>query len=340
MKKRNKHLLWSVSLFLVLFFGLQRLLVPKYITSAPEGRLIGEYYTTSGTHQVLFIGDCEVYENYSPITFWENCGITSYIRGGPQQLLWQSYYILEDTLRYETPEVVVLNVMAMKYDTPQSEPYNRLNLEGLAWSSSKWNGIMASMTEEEHIITYILPFFRYHERILELSLEDFTSFFQTPTLSHNGYVMHTGVKPVTVVPTGDFLATTEYSEISYEYLDKITQLCKKNGISLVLVKAPSIYPYFYEEWDRQMEDYSREHNLMYLNFLHYVDEIGIDYEEDTYDGGLHLNVYGAEKLSAYLAPILQEQFALEDLRTEGEISSLWEEKVKAYVLEKKVGGEQ
>ena len=80
---------------------LQRLFMLKHVAATAEGSLIEEYYKEKGNHDVVFIGDCEVYENFSPITLWEKYGITSYIRGSAQQLIWQSYYLLEETLKYE-----------------------------------------------------------------------------------------------------------------------------------------------------------------------------------------------------------------------------------------------
>ena len=46
-------------------FLLQRLLVPKYVSDVVEGGLIAEYYGEEKDHDVVFIGDCEVYENFS-----------------------------------------------------------------------------------------------------------------------------------------------------------------------------------------------------------------------------------------------------------------------------------
>ena len=37
-----------------------------------------------------------------------------------------------------------------------------------------------------------------------------------------------------------------------------------------------------------------------------ADEIGIDYNTDTYDAGLHLNLSGAEKLSKYFGKYLTD----------------------------------
>ena len=76
---------------------LQALTMPKYMTTSREGALVGEYYREDGEHDVVFIGDCEVYESFTPPTLWEEYGITSYIRGSAQQLAWQSYYLLEES---------------------------------------------------------------------------------------------------------------------------------------------------------------------------------------------------------------------------------------------------
>ena len=151
---------------------LQRLLIPKYVSNVVEGSLIAEYYKEEKDHDVIFIGDCEVYENFSPKVLWEDYGINSYIRGSAQQLIWQSYYLLEDTLRYEKPKVVIFNVLSLKYDEPQSEAYNRMSLEGMKWSMSKVRSIKASMTEEENFWDYVFPILRYHSRWSELGKED------------------------------------------------------------------------------------------------------------------------------------------------------------------------
>ena len=135
----------SVVIVIALLAALQRLVVPKYVDDVVEGGFTSEYYHEKNPHEVLMVGDCELYENFSPITMWENYGITSYIRGSAQQLTWQSYYLLEDMLKYEKPDVVVFNVLELKYNEPQREEYNRMTLDGMKWSMSKVHAIQASM---------------------------------------------------------------------------------------------------------------------------------------------------------------------------------------------------
>lgn len=332
-KKSMVRAVCSVTFVIVTLFLLQRLLMPKYASDVVEGNLIAEYYEEEKNHDVIFIGDCEVYENFSPKVLWEDYGINSYIRGSAQQLIWQSYYLLEDTLRYEKPKVVIFNVLALKYDDPQKEAYNRMSLEGMRWSVSKVKSILASMTEEEHFLDYVFPILRYHSRWSELDAEDVEYMFHRKPVSHNGYYMRVDVKPAENVPEGRILADYQFGENACRYLDKMTELCRENDIQLVLVKAPSLYPYWYDEWEEQVEVYAAEHDLLYINFLELAEETGLDFSQDTYDGGLHLNLTGAEKITKYLGKVLAEECALPDRRGEAELSEVWEEKISAYEQE-------
>ena len=138
-----------------------------------EGHLLCGYYDTTDPHDVIFIGDCEVYEGFVPATLFEEYGITSFVRGSSQQTVWQSYHILEETLKRETPKAVVFNVLALHYGKTPSESISRMSLEDMEWSKQKIDAIRASMTEEESFLSYFLPILRYHSRWSELDLDDF-----------------------------------------------------------------------------------------------------------------------------------------------------------------------
>lgn len=318
----------------VTLFLLQRLLLPKYVTGIVEGALIAEYYNDEPDHNVLFVGDCEVYENFTPALLWEEYGINSYIRGSAQQLIWQSYYLLEDALRYEKPDAVIFNILSLKYNEPQSEAYNRMSIEGMRWSKSKIGCIRASMMEDEHFMDYVFPLLRYHSRWSELNSDDVKYMFDTEQISHNGYYMRVDVRPAENVPKGRPLADYRFGDNAYSYLDKMRELCEREGIELILIKAPSLYPYWYDEWEEQIEEYADRYGLRYINFLELTEETGVDFTTDTYDGGLHMNLSGAEKITRYLGEVLSTEYGIPDRRNEAELSARWEEKLKAYEAEK------
>ncbi|GHV04814.1 hypothetical protein FACS1894217_00660 [Clostridia bacterium] len=316
--------------FIVAALAVQQLLMPKYMSSVYDGALIAEYYGEPKNHEVVFVGDCEVYENFSPVTLFDEFGVTSYIRGGPQQLIWQSYYLLEDTLRYETPKAVVFNVLSMQYGQPQNEAYNRLNLDGMALSASKLKAVNVSMTEGEDALSYFVPILRYHERWAELTSDDLRYFFSRDMVGHNGYYMRNDVKPVTIIPDGPKLADYSFAEQCWQYLDKMRDLCAERGVELILIKAPTIWPHWYDQWETQIEDYAERNALLYINFLEQTDAAGLDFNTDTYDAGLHLNLSGAEKLTRYFGKQLTERVDLTDLRNDPAVKDEWAKKREAY----------
>ncbi len=337
--KRANHLktvlsVTAVIAVLLLLLTLATLLLqPKYMTDLVEGSMISQYYREAGGHDVIFVGDCEVYANFTPMEMYRQAGITAYVRGSSQQLIWQSYYILEETFQYEIPQVVVLNVNAMRYDEPVSEAYNRLTIDKMRWSSAKVGIILASMTEEESFLSYVFPILRYHSRFDELTAEDFTYLFQVKDNTWNGHLMNKEINPVGTLPTKRILSSYDFGDICWEYLDKILQLCQDNGVELVLIKAPSLYPYWYDEYDAQIEQYAADNGLDFYNFLDVTEEIGIDYTQDTYDAGLHLNLTGATKLSTYFAEILSQEYGLADHRDDPEIAPEYDEKLRLYDIE-------
>ena len=292
--------------------------------------MIAEYYEEEKNHEVIFIGDCEVYANFSPMVMYEEEGITAYIRGTSQQLVWQSYGILKETLEYEIPKVVVFNVNSLRYDKPVSEAYNRLTLDKMKWSKEKVEIITESMMEEETFISYVFPILRYHSRFSELTSEDFEYLFKEIKNTHNGFLINKNVKPAGSLPAKKPLAEYQFADICYEYLNKMNELCKDNNIKLVLIKAPSLYPYWYNEYNEQMIEYARNNDIEFYNLKDVADEIGIDYQTDTYDAGLHLNLDGATKLSTYFSKLLKENYDLTDYRQDEGIDKVYQQKLELY----------
>ena len=171
---------------------------------------------------------------------------------------------------------------------------------------------------------------RYHDRWSQLSADDFRYWFEKDQVTDNGYLMQVGINPLEYDHMEKPLVDYTLADTCYEYLDKMRELCEAHGTELVLIKAPALSPIWWDEWDAQLEAYAAEHDLRYINFLDYQEEMGIDWTTDTYDTGLHLNVYGAEKASSYFGKILTEEFGLTDQRKEPEVAEKWAEKVETY----------
>ncbi|MDO4266623.1 MAG: SGNH/GDSL hydrolase family protein [Eubacteriales bacterium] len=322
-------------LVILLLACLQQLLKPKYTGSVLEGCFTEEYYREPYPHELLILGNCDSYENISPVTLWNEYGITSYIRGNSNQLIPQSYYLLKDALKDETPKAVLLNVQAMTVEGQTTEEYNRMVFDGMRWSGDKLAAIRATAMEDEHLLEYVFPLLRYHSRWQELSGDDLRyAFSEVPSRSFNGYYLRADVRPYTEFPAERRRPDYTFPEINTEYLDRIRELCEENGIRLILMKAPALYPEWPEPYEDQIASYAKAHGLTYYNTLALSDEIGLDMSEDTYDEGLHLNVYGAEKVARWLGAKLSEEIDFTDFHENAEINKWYTELTARYEAEK------
>ena len=311
----------------------ERLVMPKYTDSIPEGGFIGEYYRMPDrSYDVIFLGDCEVYDCYEPMKLWQEYGINSYVRGSAKQTIWQSYYLLEDTLTYEKPQVVIFNVAALVYDKPVSEAYNRMTIDGMRWSRAKVGAILSSMTEDEHFVEYLFPLLRFHSRWEELSLSDLRYYLNAPLRSYHGYHLVTDAVPAGDIPEGRPLIDYSFGENAWDYMDRMRKLCEENGITLILVKAPILYPVWYDEYEAQVDEYAKENGLTYINFNELTDELDINYRTDTYDGGMHINLSGADKMTHYIGRMLAEM-GVPDRRGEPKLNDMWDKDIERFGAE-------
>ena len=86
----------AVLLIFLIVLGLtDRLLQPKYMTDLTEGSMTAQYYREAGGHDVIFIGDCEVYANFSPMELYRQQGICMQwhmaVKRNTCQRLYQQY---------------------------------------------------------------------------------------------------------------------------------------------------------------------------------------------------------------------------------------------------------
>lgn len=115
-----------------------------------------------------------------------------------------------------------------------------------------------------------------------------------------------------------------------EYLRKIQDLCQEAGAELVLMGLPNrVFPMqMIYAWTRDLCEKSRalanELGIRYFDVAYDMDA-GLDWMEDTYDNGTHLNMYGAEKVTRAI-----EQYLMGNFQLEANQDPIWDEMLKKY----------
>ena len=240
---------------------------------------------------VVVLGDSESEVLLSPQILWEEEGISSYICGQPAQRLSEAYFFLEDLLVKQHPKVVIIETNTMVLGT---------------------NWKLESLTYADTLAYHEFPILRYHHGYLEMwGLKD------APAIkAERGFEKRKQIAPYSdpeyMVETGD---TYSIDFVARTYIDKIYQLCKKEDISLVLVSAPSAVNMNYAKHNA-IQNWADQNEVDYIDFNTMLDEIKLDWQTDSLDGGDHINYNGTVKTTGYLKDYLKENYDLPDHRTD------------------------
>ena len=98
------------------------------------------------------------------------------------------------------------------------------------------------------------------------------------------------------------------------YLRRIRDLCRKHGAEMMMIAVPACTSWNYSR-SLGAAELAAELDVPYVDYnLREENPIGIDWRVDTPDGGNHLNVLGAQKLTDALGEYLTAHYALEDHR--------------------------
>ncbi len=301
MKQMWKHIAKTVAFALVFVF-IVALLKPVFLPKTVTG---GVPKALEGDLDYLVLGDSQAWASVSPMQLWRDHGFSGYNCAAPGQRLQDDLYNLEDILTTRHPKVILMEANML------------FGSHGVVGEMEK---IMQSTTGR------LLPAYCYHDRWKKL----FTGEKASTQLDINrGFHYATNVQPYT---RGEYTQPTDavssVPQAQQLFLNQIVALCKQEGIQLILYSAPSPACWTYARHNG-LSSYAQENDITYLDFNLMLDELGIDWNTDALDGGDHLNVSGASKLTAWIGNYLSQQNLLTDHRNEAGYES-WAEDLKAY----------
>lgn len=252
---------------------------------------------------VLVLGDSESYTTFSPLEIWEQNGISSFVCGQTGQEIEETYYMLKTALRTQKPKVIVFETNSLFQPQSVAE-----GLQKTIWQT----------------VSYYLPVFLLHSM-----WQNWVMGPEEQQIYYKGFVVRDIVEPY---DRGSYMEKTDRKEYMSKtirvYMDKIIQICKEEGCSVIFYSAPSPNNYNYAKHNT-LTEYAEQNGLAYLDFNLMTDELGIDWEKDSLDNGDHLNILGAEKLSRYFGNYLEQHYDLEDHRGDSEYQS-WDEGLSEY----------
>lgn len=327
-----KELICLVLFVIGMLFSLDalgRIFTPKWLTNKDNSHTYiskGFYDEEENSLDVLFLGNSDVYRGVSPIEIYKNTGITSYNYVASGERIWTEYYLLLEALERQEPNVIVLNVDGIFSSSHSSFANYRKAFDNMKFGKNKIRAINDEAFDFNFVkrVSFYLPIFNYHSRYSELNKNDFKYAFSKLHNSYKGLDMTT----VRVAPSKTFdVDGAKISDKAMEYLNKIKDECAKREIGLVLMWLPSLDSYS-KERGKVIAGYALENSLPFLDLNLNYKSFGLDFNEDSSDGGDHLNVYGAEKVSKYLGEYLVKNYSFS--KHDKSVIDVWDRDVKIY----------
>ena len=255
---------------------------------------------------VIFIGTSHQFCSINTDLLYDEYGINGFMLATSAQTIPMSYYAAMDAIEFNHPDANVFEVLYCTNDFRTVTPeMSHTFFDGMPLCRAKIEAI-TDLIEEEQRVYYYLNFGRYHNRWKDLTEEDFQSDLTSP----RGTYFNDKITPNWNIPVISREEKEEMPEEMFRYLNMIVELCRENNVKMIWYVAPfnSMSDDDASRMDlfrrqrifNQMEDYAAEQGIPYYNLFYEIDRIGFDLNKDFMDSQ-HLNCYGQEKLSRYMA---------------------------------------
>lgn len=279
-----------------------------YLTGGDSGGRNAVYFQIENekpqTIQIVNVGDSLSYTAFSPMQVWRDYGLTSIDCGQPGQRTEAACSVLQAVFKSQKPAVVLMEAHCLFVsDQGAKELENQFG----------------------ELLGRVFPIVRYH------------SFWNKDTWgegrrgAYQGFRIRASINPYT---KGDYMSRrmkrTAIPDANRESLAEIRDLCDENGAKLVLYSSPS--PRNYNRTRvKVLLKMAKELDIPCIDLNSKVSAIGIDWQTDSLDGGDHLNIFGAQKTTAFLMKYLRKNLKIRFTDTAEKVStSEWNEMADEY----------
>lgn len=300
-----------------------------------KDRFAGFYAEEKDSIDVLMFGGSTIATSFSPGYMWGEYGFTSYPLSSNTQRPKAIKYLLEEAYKYQSPELVVIELRMFTYEDEvlkKDEPHIREVTDNLRYSAHRFktvHDLTDGVETFEDKLSYYFDIIKYHS--------NWGMFFKPEEWQKVDYSkadLHKGFEhPMEILIHDEeidrYISTEERNAISIkqeEELRKLISFLKDNNQDALFVVTPCIFGTEYYAQMNYMKDIIEAEGFSYLNV-----HDGVDYEcaTDYLDGG-HSNILGAKKCSQLLGKTISENYGLSDKRGQEGFDS-WDESYKAFM---------
>lgn len=363
MRKNRKETLKNIVGTLLFLAGAVVMLISiSYILRPTDNgtgrwRFAGFYGEEKDTIDVVTIGSSAMYRYFNNPVFWEEYHLTSYNLCSASQLVEVVGDLIDEAQKEQAPQLFVVETrkfvkyddLKRKFGQPQQEEQDEDEITDAAdglenvelrrvTDNMKYSWNRFEMIEKQvegnwqQKLDYHLDIIRYHRNWESLSdINDLKYYKNSKKNVKKGWSSVFAVKPKKPIGVLENTEPLPIGKKAEEELVKLLEKCQKEQINVVFVSTPWVA----NEEQRRRNKYAGEliesYGFRFYDGNEHVEEAGIDYASDFYDGA-HVNMWGAEKFTKAFGKYLVENYDL-DTKQKKSVEKSWNECVEAYKKE-------
>ncbi len=277
-------------------------------------------------YDLLFYGSSKSYSTFNPRILGELIAVNSFNFGNNGQRLPTTNFILEETLKDQNPQLVVVEL----YNQSMRSPLGKKNI---SFQFSSYDAFDFSLNKLRHSLKEFplteLPFLyvktlRNHKgwKSIESNKIDpqNTIYLKEENNGYRGwqYVVKNPEKYIPLKPVQREVEGVAYQldEDQRKNLEELLHIAGKQKTKVLFVTAPSLRDLTnmeYAGYSKSLRDFLKERNHHYLDLNCEINNIGLDPYDFRDD--IHLNHKGATKVSEYFGKWLNKHFDIGVLNT-------------------------
>lgn len=278
--------------------------------------------------EVLFLGSSNLMSGINPVQLWEETGIQSYAYCSRAQTFPFTYAYLQDALRTQNPECVVIDAYSIFCDKVINNLSNTdfhfgINMDSLSVSAK--SELITNYIYKKEWLSYYFPLFKNHNyyKSWENPEDETAEIFM-------GFCFADGIEYYDIPQYSDNVAAMD--EVDGIYLQKIIELCQEKEIDLFVIKTPVAYTDEEHQKLNAAKQMCEAYGVEFYDMSLDAADWGFDFNTDMRDS-FHINKNGAKKATSRIGEILSGMydFSENSTRQYADVWALEYERMNAFL---------
>lgn len=265
----------------------------------------------------LIIGNSHAYCTFDPSVMEQITGKRVFNAGMPDQKIDIMYYNLLEILKKQKPDTIIMEGFAFGRSDSAYQGYIA-DMDAMNPGFNKLKACFEIYPDKYDALRMFISLYRSHNNWKKPSIiKDNLKYMlgiDKPDKSFNGfYALSTRMSGRTLQKYKDAESikfAPVIDDYTADYFRRIVKLCREKGIRLIIAMAPFNDVYQekvdYPAFSKKLSELTESEGVELVDFNMLYSEVGIEYGdfEDAFHHAQHLNKWGAEKVSRYMANYL------------------------------------